>query len=135
MSTTVFIGGVLGTEARYLLETRFATSDGAWPWGIFVMNVSGALLLGMVLRLLAAFGPDEGWWRLTRVGVGTGVLGGFTTYSAFALQVDQALISGSGWLGCSYALVSVFSGAGAAYAGTVLGQFLASRTHRTTRAR
>jgi fluoride exporter len=61
----------------------------AWagvPVATFGINIVGALLLGVLLELLAKHGHDIGWSRHVRLGVGTGALGGFTTYSALAVE-------------------------------------------------
>ncbi|MFM1725072.1 CrcB family protein [Rhodococcus sp. PAM 2766] len=75
--TVVAVGGALGASARYLLAQQF---PGIWT--ILVINIVGSLLLGI---LAAVLGPD----RLWRLFLGVGVLGGFTTFSTFAVDVVQ----------------------------------------------
>ena len=83
----VVCGGMVGTTMRALIEHRFGSGDaGRFPWETFAVNVSGALLLGALLELLALLGPDQGLRRALRLGLGTGLLGGYTTYSSFAVQ-------------------------------------------------
>lgn len=79
----VLIGGAAGTLARALLEDAFPAEPGQWPWTTFAINVSGSFLLGLLVSLLASRGDDTGSRRRLRLALGTGVLGGFTTYSAF----------------------------------------------------
>jgi fluoride exporter len=85
----VFIGGGLGSVLRYLTGIVAAerlgafTSAEGWPWGTFLVNVIGCLLMGLCYRILPV--PDEGPATL-RLMLMTGVLGGFTTFSAFALD-------------------------------------------------
>lgn len=75
----VALGGTLGTAARGAL-----TLAAPGPWPVVAINVTGALLLGLLLEALARRGPDEGVRRDLRLLLGTGALGGFTTYSTFA---------------------------------------------------
>jgi len=125
----VLLGGALGTFVRYTIEHAVPAEAGAWPWATFVINVCGAFVLGLLLEALLRTGPDEGWRRLVRMGVGTGVLGGFTTYSTFAVEADLLVRDGHALLAVGYALGSVVLGDVAA----LLGMLLAARvTTRST---
>ena len=77
-------------------------------------------MLGLLLELLSRRGPDVGARRLLRLGLGTGVMGGYTTYSTFALETVRLLEGGALLLGIGYALGSVLLGLAAAWAGTLL---------------
>jgi len=124
----VAAGGTVGVLARALLTQPAA--PGAWPWRTFAVNVLGSLLLGALLALLQR-GPDVGRRRAVRLGVGTGVLGGFTTYSTFALEVEQLVVTGHVVTGVAYALGSVVLGVVAAGAGLLLvGRALTGRSPR-----
>lgn len=81
----VAVGGGVGTELRYLITMLTPTLAGV-PIATFGINVIGAFLLGVLLELLADHSHDVGWSRRVRLGVGTGGLGGFTTYSALATE-------------------------------------------------
>ena len=119
----VFSGGVLGVLARELL--MFVVPDtGDLPVAVFVANLVGALLLGMLLEALAADTESRRAASL-RVLFGTGVLGGFTTYSAVAQVVALLLVSGSGWLALGYGLATVLLGAVATWCGVVFGARIA----------
>lgn len=113
----IFLGGTLGTALRAGLGTMFPADAGAWPWATWWVNLSGAMLLGMLLEALAETGPDEGWRLGVRLGVGTGVLGGFTTYSAFAVETLQLAQEGAWPVAMGYALGSVVVGVLAAGVG------------------
>ncbi|GAB2472826.1 fluoride efflux transporter FluC [Xylanimonas ulmi] len=113
----VALGGCVGVAARYGLEERFPASPGAWPWTTFWINVVGSLLLGALLETLLRTGPDDGWRRTARLGCGTGVMGGFTTYSTFAVETVRLAEGGQVWLGVGYALASVALGILAAVVG------------------
>jgi CrcB protein len=110
----VVLGGTAGTAVRYGLESRFGAPAGTWPWATFAINVSGAFVLAALVAGLARSGPDDGWRRRLRLGLGTGLLGGYTTYSTFAVEVDGLLRAGRGGLAVAYALVSVVLGVAAA---------------------
>ncbi|MCE1180398.1 MAG: CrcB family protein [Micrococcales bacterium] len=103
----VFLGGSLGTAVRAALEGAFPARAGGWPWATFAINVTGAFLLGLLLETLARRGPDSGWRRQVRLGAGTGLLGGYTTYSTFAVETARlttplamGYAAGTAVLGC-----------------------------------
>ncbi len=126
----VFAGGTVGTGVRAAIEAAFGAPAGTWPWATFAINVSGAFLLGALLEGLARLGPDTGRRRLLRLGLGTGVLGGYTTYSTFAVETLGLLQVGA-WLGgIGYALGSVVLGFVAALAGVRLARWLPRRGGR-----
>lgn len=115
----VALGGAVGTTLRAAVAA-LATPDSAWPWHTAVVNVVGAFALGVLLEHLARTGPDDGRLRDVRLLVGTGVLGGFTTYSTLAL--DTVLLADAG-LGAAtlYAGSTLVLGALAAAGGMAVG--------------
>ncbi|REF29302.1 CrcB protein [Calidifontibacter indicus] len=113
----VFVGGVCGTWVRAELSNRFPVAADAWPWTTFWINVSGAFVLGVLLGLLARLGDDSGWRRRVRLGLGTGVLGGYTTYSTFAVEVVERQRDSLLLLSTGYALASLVCGVLAAAIG------------------
>ena len=126
----IFLGGAVGTALRSLLEGAYGAAPGQWPWATFWINVGGSLLLGALLEGIAASGRDTGWRRGLRLGVGTGVMGGFTTYSTFSVETVALLRSGQGLLAAGYAQASVIAGVLAALLGVRLVRWVArgSRT-------
>ncbi|RJT83120.1 CrcB family protein [Arthrobacter cheniae] len=116
----VFIGGTGGTLARFGLAEVLPTPEGL-PLGIFLVNIIGAFALGLLLEALARRGPDEGRYRTLRLLLGTGFLGGFTTYSALA--VDSALLIDAGRApeALAYLASSVLVGLAATAAGIAAG--------------
>lgn len=117
LGVVIFVGGAVGTSVRSLLEQAAPARPGEVPWTTLVINVVGSFLLGLLLEALTRTGPDEGNRRVARLGLGTGVLGGFTTYSTFAVETVSRLAPQSLVVGLSYAVVSVVLGVAAAGAG------------------
>lgn len=123
----VFAGGAVGTAGRELLQLAVPKLAGV-PVATMGINISGAFLLGLLLSALAARGPDAGARRAARLLLGTGVLGGFTTYSSLAVDTAGLLASGrigaAGW----YAFGTVLAGALATLVGIVLGSSFGRRS-------
>lgn len=90
----ICLGGAAGTGARYLLSVWIARTAGpGFPYGTLVVNLLGSFLLGLLMQLslsTQAIGAD------TRLIIGTGVLGGFTTYSTFNYET-LALLREDAW--------------------------------------
>lgn len=122
----VAVGGAAGTAARYSLTTAVGQVDG-WPLGTFTENVVGAFLLGLLLESLVRLGPEGPRQRLLRLGLGTGVLGGFTTFSSLALEIERLLADGRAGLAAGYAAASLVLGLGACVGGVALGAWAARR--------
>jgi CrcB protein len=112
----VTAGGTVGTAAREALNLSFPAIIGV-PWIILVINVVGAFILGLLLESLTRRGPDDGRRRLLRLAIGTGVLGGFTTYSSLAAGTAVLLQADRVGVAVGYALATVVLGA----FGTVVG--------------
>lgn len=108
--------GVAGREAIILAVPTL----GGIPIAILIVNVVGAFLLGLLVESLAQRGPDIGRRRSVRLLLGTGALGGFTTYSALA--ADGAVLLGSDpTKGVLYLLGTLVLGAIAAFLGILIG--------------
>ncbi|OIH93352.1 CrcB family protein [Curtobacterium sp. MCBA15_001] len=115
----VALGGAVGTAVRAVLADLAPPVDGL-SWTILVINVVGAFCLGLLLESLVRLGPDDGRRRTARLFVGTGVLGGFTTYSTLADDTARLLTDGRWAAGGGYALLSVVLGVAAVVAGLAL---------------
>ncbi len=110
----VALGGAFGSLARYGLAT--SVPAGERPWMIVAINVAGSLALGF----LVAIGPDLS--PAVRAGIGAGVLGGFTTFSTFSMDVFGEFETGRGAQALLIVILSVGLGVGAAAAGWSLGR-------------
>ncbi|MCV2491992.1 fluoride efflux transporter CrcB [Geodermatophilus sp. YIM 151500] len=111
------LGGALGALARSAVAEALPRSSGGWPWATLAVNLGGCLLMGVLLAVLAARGRDS---ARTRAFFGTGVLGGFTTYSAFALETVDLARAGAPLTAAGYVLASVVGGVLAVAAGARL---------------
>ena len=120
----VLVGGTVGTAAREALSLTFPPLDGI-PYAIFGINITGAFVLGLLLEALVRRGPDHGGRRTARLMLGTGVLGGFTTYSALATDAAHLIGNGGAGFGIAYGLATVIVGAAATWAGIAV----AAATH------
>ncbi|RBY88588.1 fluoride efflux transporter CrcB [Blastococcus sp. TF02A-26] len=113
------VGGALGALARWGVATALPSSSADWPVATLLVNLSGCLLLGVLLGTLEARSPAARWPRLL---LGTGVLGGFTTYSTFAVDVVRLSDAGSAGTAAAYVVASVVGGVLAAGTGLWLGR-------------
>ncbi len=95
----VAAGGVLGAVARYGAGIAWPTGPAAFPWTTFGVNVLGAALIGVLLVLVTDVWSGR---RLVRPFLGTGVLGGFTTFSTYAVDGQRLLSGGHAGLGSAY---------------------------------
>jgi CrcB protein len=114
--TTLFvaIGGLIGVLARYGIN-RLTLHGEALLWSTVGINIAGSFLLG----LLAA----EAWFsRDVREGLGVGLLGGFTTFSTFSVQIVLEVDAGRPVRAAAYLLASVVGGVAAAAAGYAIGR-------------
>lgn len=128
----VFVGGALGTTVRYLISAAVPPVLGL-PLATFGINVVGAFVLGWLLEALALRGPDEGARRSVRLFAGTGILGGFTTYSAFAVDTDGLIVAQNVGGSILYAVATIVVGALASVAGIAAGAALERRRARRMR--
>ncbi|WP_308798215.1 fluoride efflux transporter FluC [Agromyces silvae] len=122
----VAAGGALGTSLRAAVTLLVPEVD-VFPVATFGVNLVGAFVLGVVLEALARSGPDEGPRLGVRLFVGTGVLGGFTTYSALATATAELTSAGSTWWAMAYGLGTVLLGAVASVGGIALGGLIGRR--------
>lgn len=115
----VAIGGAAGAVARYGLGVQTLRLWGpGWPAGTFIANVAGGLLMGVLASFLAhRGGPDQERLRLL---LGVGVLGGFTTFSAFSLEAALMIERRAYGQAFAYAAASVLLSISALFVGLIL---------------
>lgn len=97
----VALGGALGAAARYGMAVTWPSPTGRLPWATLAVNLIGCALLGGLMRAIALRITPH---RLVRPFLGTGVLGGFTTFSTYALETQTLLAAGQPILALGYAL-------------------------------
>lgn len=118
----VFVGGLVGCAIRFGLDTAIPHGDADLPVDTLIINVTGSLVLGF---LVAAVWPAAPTWM--RAGVGTGVLGGYTTFSAFAVSLVSLALADEWLLAAAYLLATVLIGFVAAALGIWIGERLRHR--------
>ena len=121
-SALVALGGAIGSLLRYQVGRLMTHLIGVqavttFPWATLTVNVVGSLVMGLLAGTLARFGQGGEHWRLF---VGVGVLGGFTTFSAFSLELFMLIDRHQGALAFTYAAVSVLAGLSAMFIGVIL---------------
>jgi len=115
----VAAGGCAGSLARAAVALLVPHPSGTWPWSTVLVNVVGSFALALLLAGVAAPTAKS---RRIRLLVGTGLLGGFTTFSAFALDIGQLVDAERPGTALAYLLTSVGSVLLGAAAGLVLGR-------------
>jgi fluoride exporter len=126
----IALGGGLGSVARYLLSTAFPVRAGHFPWTTFGTNMAGCLLLGALMVFVLDIWPPR---RYLRPFAGIGVLGGFTTFSTFAVEIRGLAAHGAWSLADAYALDSLVGGIVAVWCGVTLARLAAGRPLRRER--
>ena len=127
----VGLGGGVGTLARAGLEALWPHDAAHLPGATLTVNLTGALLLGILTGFLSAVGPDEGGRRLLRLAAGTGLMGGLTTHSTYILEVARMLQHDREVPALAYLLGPLAAGLAAAAVGLVLGDRIGRRrSHR-----
>lgn len=120
----VAVGGLIGTGLRLAFDLAFPHGDGEFPVETLIVNLTGAFALGWLVG---------GVWRRTatpvwlKAGLGSGVIGSFTTLSAVMASLLVLTREHEGWLAAGYLLVSVAGGLALAAAGLRIGSLIAHR--------
>jgi CrcB protein len=112
----IALGGAAGSVLRYAVQTALRPASAGFPWGTLTVNLAGSFLIGLCAALAERQGA--GSWILPWLM--TGLLGGFTTFSAFSLENADMLRDGRILAAASYVLSSVLLGALLAFAGYFL---------------
>jgi CrcB protein len=113
----LLLGGAIGAPTRYLVDGFVQDRvSGVFPWGTFVINVTGSLLLGIITGLSLYHGLGD----LPRTAIGTGFCGAYTTFSTFSYETVRLLEEGSVGLAAGNAFGSVAAGLAAAAIGLAI---------------
>ncbi|MFN3515669.1 MAG: fluoride efflux transporter CrcB [Novosphingobium sp.] len=126
-SLLVAIGGATGAWLRYLVGLAWLRvigpiAAGVFPWATLTVNLLGSAIMGALAGWLARHGQGGEEWRLL---LGVGLLGGFTTFSAFSLELVSLIERGQTGTAALYAGVSLAGGIGGLLAGLALARVLA----------
>jgi len=121
-------GGVLGALSRAVLTRRFPAGHGGFAWTTFAINVTGCLLIGGLMVLVTQVWTGR---RLLRPFLGTGVLGGYTTFSGYVVDAERTVAAGSTGAAVGYLLVTPVAAVLAAYLGSRLTRWAISPRPRT----
>jgi fluoride exporter len=118
--SVISVGGVLGSLARYGLGVAFPHGATGFPWATFAVNVAGCGLIGVLMVCIDQLGAH----RLVRPFLGIGVLGGFTTFSTYVVEVQQAVAAGAARLALAYLGGTLAAAVVAVWAGSALASTL-----------
>ena len=118
----VAAGGGIGSVLRYLVETAVPVPPHGFPWGTLAINVSGSLVLGLLMVHILEVWPPR---RYLRPFACVGVIGGYTTFSTYVAEIRDLAAAGLWSRADAYALTSLAAGLAAVWCGIVIGRLLA----------
>jgi CrcB protein len=118
-------GGVVGAEARYGLSAAVPHADKTIPWATVLINASGCLLIGVLMVVLLELARPHRLWRPF---LGVGVLGGYTTYSTFAVDAMRLIQQHHPGLALGYVLITFVACLAAVWFGTAGTRAVAGRS-------
>lgn len=111
----VIVGALVGASLRLGIDALLPHTDESFPWSTLLINVAGAFALGALVARVWPTAPD--WLR---AGLGAGLLGTFTTFSALAVSLVALADAGEWALALLYLVVTMVAGLAAAWAGIAL---------------
>ena len=100
-------GGALGSVGRYAVGLALPHGAGSFPWGTFVVNISGSVAMGLLVVWVLSMDRPHPWLRPF---LGVGVLGGWTTFSTYAVEGRDLFAAGRPGLALTYVLGSLLVG-------------------------
>jgi fluoride exporter len=116
----IALAGALGALLRYWVDGFVSRrTGGSFPWGTFVVNITGSFALGLLFTLLTERYRADPW---IRSGLMFGLIGAYTTFSTFSLETYRLLEDRAVGLAAANALGSLAAGLAALYVGVVLGR-------------
>lgn len=113
----IAVGGVVGAEARYGVGVLLPHRVGQFPWATVLVNATGCALIGVLMVVLLELTTPH---RLARPFLGVGILGGYTTFSTFAMDVEELLLAHRPLPALAYLVLTMVSCAFAVWAATLL---------------
>ncbi|MFI6701968.1 fluoride efflux transporter CrcB [Streptomyces sp. NPDC050509] len=102
----VALGGAIGASARYGAALLWPTAPGAFPWTTLTVNVFGCAVIGVLMVVITDLRAAH---PLVRPFFGTGVLGGFTTFSTYAVDIQRLVADGRAGTGAAYLGLTLFA--------------------------
>ncbi|WP_328455583.1 fluoride efflux transporter CrcB [Streptomyces sp. NBC_00386] len=123
----VSLGGAIGASARYGAGLLWPTPDGGFPWTTFTINVVGCAVIGVLMVLITDMRAVH---RLARPFFGTGVLGGFTTFSTYAVDIRNLVGTGHPGTGLGYLAATLCAALAAVWLGTTTARRALARRRR-----
>lgn len=117
----ISLGGAVGALSRYGIGYAFPAPRTGFPWATFAINVAGCLLIGVLMVLVTDVWVGR---RLVRPFLGVGVLGGFTTFSTYVVDVQRLVDSGAALTGLVYLVSTVMAALAAVYLGVTAARVL-----------
>ena len=132
VTLAIALGGALGAIARYGVGAAWPPAPGTFPWSTFAINVTGCLLIGVLMVVLTEVAGHP--HRLARPFLGIGVLGGFTTFSTYTAEAQRLIADGHTLSALVYLLGTVAAALVAVQIGVVAARLLNRlRTWKGTR--
>jgi CrcB protein len=118
-------GGVVGALARYGLATAWPHEPAEFAWSTLVTNVSGCLLIGILMVLVTEVWTNQ---RLLRPFLGVGALGGYTTFSTYIVDIGRAATAGAAGVALAYLVTTLVGALLAVWAGATATAWLVRRS-------
>jgi CrcB protein len=126
------VGGAAGALARYGLGRAMPNGATGFPWTTLLVNVSGCLLIGVLMVLVSDVWPGR---RLLRPFLGTGLLGGYTTFSTYVVDAQHLMIAGAAGTALAYLAGTLLTALTAVHAGMTATRVIVDRARRARRSR
>lgn len=114
---SIFVGGAAGAALRVELTNQYPGTPTSWPWAVFAINISGAVLLGYLITRLQDRLPLSTYRRPL---IGTGFCGAYTTFSTMQLELLKMVDHRNYMLAAGYAFASITAGYLAIFSTTVI---------------
>ncbi|MFJ5016924.1 fluoride efflux transporter FluC [Streptomyces griseoluteus] len=123
----VAAGGAIGATARYAASLLWPVANPGFPWTTLLVNVTGCAVIGVFMVLIS-----EVWTahRLVRPFFGTGVLGGFTTFSTYAVEIERLVNAGEARTALAYLAATLFAALGSVGLAVALTRRVRARRQR-----